>query len=112
VVRVSADCPAACTSIQVVAWLSGGTTCRRSAISPPIPLLLVFLMGAAMAIVTIPEQIERLCGVRVDSEEFVSRSDRQLRLILAHLAGSRPAGAGAQRPDESAGDEADNGHTE
>ena len=51
--------------------------------------LLIFLMGAAMAIVTIPEQIERLCGVRVNSEEFVSRSDRQMRLILAHLAGSR-----------------------
>jgi len=55
--------------------------------------LLVFLMGAAMAVVTIPEQIERLCGVRVDSEEFASRADRQVRLILAHLAGARPAKA-------------------
>ncbi len=55
--------------------------------------LLIFLMGAAMAMVTIPEQIERLCGVRVDSEEFTSRADQQLRLILAHLAGSRPEGA-------------------
>jgi TetR/AcrR family transcriptional regulator len=64
--------------------------------------LLVFLMGAAMGMVTIPEQIERLCGVRVDSEEFVSRSDRQLRLILAHLAGPRLAGARAHRPDEPA----------
>ena len=74
--------------------------------------LLVFLMGAAMAIVTIPEQIERICGVRVDSEEFVSRSDRQMRLILAHLAGSRPARTGARRPSEPAGAEADNGRAE
>lgn len=54
-------------------------------------------MGAAMATVTIPEQIERLCGARVDSEEFVSRSDRQLRLILAHLAGDGPKAPGAVR---------------
>ena len=54
-----------------------------------------------MATVTIPEQIERLCGARVDSEEFVSRSDRQLRLILAHLAGSRPEGARGRPPDNS-----------
>jgi TetR/AcrR family transcriptional regulator len=74
--------------------------------------LLIFLMGAAMATVTIPEQIERLCGVRVDSEEFVSRSDRQLRLILAHLAGSRPGGARGRRPDDPARAEADKGYAE
>ena len=74
--------------------------------------LLVFLMGAAMAMVTIPEQIERLCGVRVDSEEFVARADRQLRLILAHLAGSPRGSAATPRPGEPAPAEADNGRPE
>jgi len=65
--------------------------------------LLIFLMGAAMGMVTLPEQIERLCGVRVDSAEFVSRSEQQLRLILAHLAGSPPAGTRTRPPGEPAG---------
>jgi TetR/AcrR family transcriptional regulator len=68
--------------------------------------LLVFLMGAAMGVATIPRRIEELCGIPVDSEEFVSRCERQVRLILAHLAGSV-----ARRPDEP-GIEAGNGRAE
>ncbi len=74
--------------------------------------LLIFLMGAAMGMVTLPEQIERLCGVRVDSAEFISRSERQLRLILAHLAGPAPAGARTRPPGEPAGAGAGNGDTD
>ncbi len=74
--------------------------------------LLIFLMGAAMGMVTLPEQIERLCGVRPDSEEFVIRSERQVRLILAHLAGAPPAGTGIRPPGEPAGGEAGHGRTD
>jgi hypothetical protein len=62
--------------------------------------LLVFFTGAAMGMVTIPREIERICGIRVDSEEFVAKCERQARLLLAHLAGSQPRVAGAPRPDE------------
>jgi TetR/AcrR family transcriptional regulator len=73
--------------------------------------LLIFLMGAAMGMVTLPEHIERLCGVRVGSAEFISRSERQLRLILAHLAGAPPAGTGTRPPGGPAGAEAGGGGT-
>lgn len=49
--------------------------------------LLVFLSGAAMATVTISQQIERLCGIRADSEEYATRAADQVRLLIAHLAG-------------------------
>jgi AcrR family transcriptional regulator len=49
--------------------------------------LLVFLSGAAMATVTIPQQIERLCGIRADSEEYTTRAAEQVRLLIAHFAG-------------------------
>jgi len=62
-------------------------------------ILLTFLMGAAMGIATIPQQIERICGIPVDSEEFASRCEQQVRVILAHLAGTPPTGAAA-RPDQ------------
>jgi AcrR family transcriptional regulator len=49
--------------------------------------LLVFFMGAAMATVTIPGQIERLCQVSADSAEYLERAGEQIRLLIAHLAG-------------------------
>jgi TetR/AcrR family transcriptional regulator len=52
--------------------------------------LLVALMGATLARVTMPQQIEHLCGVRADSEEFAQTFARQMRLILGHLAGDGP----------------------
>ncbi len=63
--------------------------------------LLIAVMGAHTTIVTMPEMIERLCGLRADSEEFVSAYASQLRLIIGHLAGPHPAGtarAGRARP--------------
>jgi hypothetical protein len=52
--------------------------------------LLIFLTGTAMGVATIPRHIEQICGIPVDSEELVSMCERQVRVILAHLAGSRP----------------------
>jgi TetR/AcrR family transcriptional regulator len=49
--------------------------------------LLVFFMGAAMATVTIPDQIERLCQVSADSPEYAELAAAQIRLLIAHLAG-------------------------
>jgi hypothetical protein len=45
-------------------------------------------MGAATGVATIPRHIEQVCGIPVDSEEFVSMCERQVRVILARLAGS------------------------
>ena len=73
--------------------------------------LLIFLMGAAMGVATIPRHIEQICGIPVDSEEFASMCEQQVRVILAHLAGSPPGGAIARRPDEP-GTETDNGRAE
>jgi len=53
--------------------------------------LLLAIMGATVAPVTMPHMVERLCGVRADSEEFRARFPEQLRLIVGHLGGSRPA---------------------
>lgn len=47
--------------------------------------LLVALMGATSTPATMPQQIERLCGVRADSEEFRTRFAEQLRVIVRHL---------------------------
>jgi TetR/AcrR family transcriptional regulator len=49
--------------------------------------LMVFFMGAAMATVTIPGQIERLCGVSAESPEYAERAGEQIRRLIAHLAG-------------------------
>jgi AcrR family transcriptional regulator len=49
--------------------------------------LLVFFMGAAMATVTIPDQIERLTQVSPDSPEYVELAAAQIRLLIGHLAG-------------------------
>jgi hypothetical protein len=60
--------------------------------------LLIMLMGAALAPVTMPQQIEHLCGVRADSEEFATTFAEQVRLLLEHLsrtpATNKPARAG------------------
>jgi TetR/AcrR family transcriptional regulator len=55
--------------------------------------LLVALMGAVTTPVTMPQTIERLCGVPADSEEFRTRYAEQLRVIARHLArgGAPPA---------------------
>jgi TetR/AcrR family transcriptional regulator len=55
--------------------------------------LLVALMGAVTTPVTMPQTIERVCGVPADSEEFRTRYAEQLRVIATHLArgGTRPA---------------------
>jgi len=53
--------------------------------------LLITLMGAAIAPVTMPQQIEHLCGLRADSEDFGKAFAEQVRLILGHLSGNRPA---------------------
>lgn len=51
--------------------------------------LLVAVMGAVTTIVTMPAMIERLCGVPADSEEFFNTFEKQLRLIISHLADTR-----------------------
>jgi AcrR family transcriptional regulator len=55
--------------------------------------VLVFLMGAVLTPVAMPQTIERICGVAADSEEFRTQFGQQLRLIAAHLAGPRRDGA-------------------
>ncbi len=50
--------------------------------------LLIAIMGAAVAPVTIPQQIEHLCGVRADSPEFFDRYSEQIRLLLRHMSGT------------------------
>ena len=50
--------------------------------------LLIAIMGAAVAPVTMPQQIEHLCGVRADSPEFAERFSEQIRLILGHMSGT------------------------
>ena len=57
------------------------------------PYLLVALMGAVNTPVTMPQVIQRVCGVAADSDEFRSAFAAQLRTILGHLRG-----AGADRP--------------
>lgn len=49
--------------------------------------LLLTFMGAIATMVTMPDMIERLCGVRADSEEFVARFSDHLRSLLGHLKG-------------------------
>jgi AcrR family transcriptional regulator len=49
--------------------------------------LMLALMGILTTPVTLPHMVERLCGVRADSEEFRTRFPEQLRRIIGHLAG-------------------------
>jgi AcrR family transcriptional regulator len=55
--------------------------------------LLIALMGAALAPVSMPQQIEHLCGARPDSQEFADKFAEQIELILGHLRGPRPLDA-------------------
>jgi TetR/AcrR family transcriptional regulator len=48
--------------------------------------LLLFCMGAAMATVVIPDQVERLCHVQPGSPEYIALATSQLRTLIAHLA--------------------------
>ncbi len=59
----------------------------------PAYVLLLF-MGAVLTPASMPQTIERICGVKADSEEFRARFARQLRLIADHLAGPGRGGAG------------------
>lgn len=60
--------------------------------------LLVALMGAVATPVTMPQTIERLCGVPADSPEFQERYADQLRRIAEHLgANPSPRDAAAVR---------------
>ena len=61
--------------------------------------LLIAIMGAAVAPVTIPQQIEHLCGVRADSPEFFDRYSEQIRLLLRHMSGNPRT----ETPDDGAG---------
>ena len=90
VVRASADCPAASTSIQAVAWLSGGTTCRRSAISPPIPLRPRVRLACQCPVVAYPNH----------------RLEIQFIRPVAHVA-HRPAGVHVQYGVAEAGVQAE-----
>jgi TetR/AcrR family transcriptional regulator len=48
--------------------------------------LLLFCMGAAMATVTIPDQVARLCHVEPGSPEYVQLATAQMRTLIEHLA--------------------------
>jgi AcrR family transcriptional regulator len=67
--------------------------------------VLVLLMCMTSAPVTMPHEIERLCGVRADSPEFARTFLEQLRRVVGHLAGSRAAhDAGTASSDSPPGD--------
>ena len=55
-------------------------------------------MGAVNTPVTMPQVIQRVCGVAADSDAFRSAYAAQLRTILGHLRG---AGTGRPRADGS-----------
>lgn len=59
--------------------------------------LLIAMMGAVNTPVTMPQTIERICGLPADSPAFREAFARQLRLILRHLARS-PANAARKPP--------------
>lgn len=68
--------------------------------------LLVAIMGAVSAPSTMPQEIERLCGMPADSEEFHKRYGDQLRIVLGHLAapsGEQPPKKIMQDPPERSG---------
>ena len=50
--------------------------------------LLLFCMGAAMATVTIPDQVVRLCHVEPGSPEYIELATTQMRTLIKHLAGN------------------------
>ena len=54
--------------------------------------LLLALMGAVAAGITMPQMVTRLCGVAPERPEFVARYGEQLRRIVDHLkVGANPA---------------------
>lgn len=50
--------------------------------------LLITMMGAVNTPVTMPQTIERICGVPADSDAFREAFAEQLRIMLRHLARS------------------------
>jgi TetR/AcrR family transcriptional regulator len=82
---------------EVVAFRERQAAGEIAAVIDPA-YLLVALMGAVATPVTMPQTIERLCGVPADSAEFRSRFAEQLRLIVRHLAAPSPDGAAPERP--------------
>ena len=50
--------------------------------------LLIAMMGAVNTPVTMPQTIERICGVPADSDAFREAFAEQLRIMLRHLARS------------------------
>ncbi|HEX6418086.1 MAG TPA: TetR family transcriptional regulator [Acidimicrobiales bacterium] len=57
--------------------------------------LLIAMMGAVNTPVTMPQMIERICGLPADSDAFRQTFAEQLRIMLRHLA--RPDGEDAPR---------------
>jgi AcrR family transcriptional regulator len=60
--------------------------------------LLVAVQGAVSAPTTMPQEVERLCGVPADSDEFQKRYAEQMRIILRHLAAPLPRSGGNKTP--------------
>jgi len=63
--------------------------------------LLIVLIAAVAAPVTLPQRISRILGLDPQSAEFAEAYAEQLQRIVGHLAGSDPAGKALQ-PDLSA----------
>jgi AcrR family transcriptional regulator len=62
--------------------------------------LLIAIMGAVNTPVTMPQTIERICGLPADSDAFRDAFAEQLRIMLRHLARS-----GAREPGPRPGDQ-------
>jgi AcrR family transcriptional regulator len=64
--------------------------------------LLVALMGAVNTPVTMPQVIQRVCGVAADSDEFRSTFAAQLRILLGHLRAPGSTRGAVGGPDDGA----------
>lgn len=60
--------------------------------------LLIAMMGAVNTPVTMPQTIERICGLPADSEAFRAAFSEQLRIMLRHLARSDAKRAARKPP--------------
>lgn len=61
--------------------------------------LLITMMGAVNTPVTMPQTIERICGLPADSDAFRDAFARQLRIMLRHLARSDAEDPAVRPPD-------------
>jgi AcrR family transcriptional regulator len=64
-----------------------------------VACLLVAVQGAVSAPTTMPQEVERLCGMTVDSDEFQKRYAEQMRIILRHLAAPSDRSGGKKTRD-------------